>query len=66
MTDYISYSPWRRQEWKGHETKKAVRRAIAYDRGFAQLRLFSRGEHPGGGVFFLEIPRDEWDAMFAA
>ncbi|MEU7243369.1 hypothetical protein [Streptomyces sparsogenes] len=65
MNPYISYVPWRNEEWKGHATKKAVRMAIAYDRGWGGLRLFSHGAYPDGRTFFLEVPRDQWDEMFA-
>lgn len=64
MDPYISYAPYRREEWKGHATKKAVRMAIAYDRGRGRLQLFSNGAYPDGRTFFLEIPRDQWTEMF--
>ncbi|MEU3986123.1 hypothetical protein AB0F77_39705 [Streptomyces sp. NPDC026672] len=69
MDPYISYSPWRREEWKGHSTKKGVRQAIAYDRGRGRLRLFRM--FPGQStlspeaVEYLEAPRDAWDDLFA-
>ncbi|MFB7919368.1 hypothetical protein [Streptomyces sp. NPDC056061] len=64
MTPYISFVPFRREEWKAHATKKAVRQAIAYDRGRGGLRIFAQGVGGDGRVFFLEIPRDQWGERF--
>ncbi|MGW1828870.1 hypothetical protein ACWCO0_09490 [Streptomyces tubercidicus] len=69
MDPYISYAPWRREEWKGHATKKAVRMAIAYDRGRGHLRIFrlspGQSTRSPGAVEYLEAPRDAWDELFA-
>lgn len=65
MDDYLGYVPGRRSPWKALSTKKGVRQAIAHDQGRGRLRLFSRGVYPDGQVFFLEIPRDQWDECFA-
>ncbi len=64
MEEWISFSPWRREEWKSHRSKKAVRQAIAYDRGRGQLKLFGRGVSGDGRLFFLGIPAEQWDEIF--
>ncbi|MFJ9213043.1 hypothetical protein [Streptomyces sp. NPDC102264] len=64
MTEYISYAPWRREEWKGHRTKKAVRQAIAYDRGRGRLTIFARGVNGTGEAFLLEVPQARWAEQF--
>ncbi|MEU1074335.1 MULTISPECIES: hypothetical protein [unclassified Streptomyces] len=63
MDPYISHSPWRREDWKGHATKKAVRQAIAYDRGRDRLSIFVLDHTPAGPVYEL-APREQWDALF--
>lgn len=63
MDPYMSFSPYRREEWKGHATKKAVRQAIRYDRGSGRLVIFSHG-HDDAGQVIREIPREEWAASF--
>lgn len=65
MDEYISHVPYRREEWKGHASKRAVRQAIAYDRGSGRLRIFTRGVNGNGDVFFLEVPRDQWDELLS-
>lgn len=66
MEQYISYSPPRRECWKGHATKAGVRRAIGYARRHPWapgLRLFV-SEHSPTGVILVEIPAAEWDETF--
>ncbi|KUF18831.1 hypothetical protein [Streptomyces silvensis] len=65
MTEYISFVPFRREEWKAHPSKRAVRQAIAYDKGRGDLRIFSRGVSGTGAIFFLEVSRDDWEALFS-
>lgn len=66
MDQWISFSPNRREEWKGHETKKGVRQSIRYNRGWGRLRIFERAESESGtSVGYDEIPRGEWDKVFA-
>lgn len=60
MEKWISYRPYRNQEWKGHATKKAVRQAIAYHRSMGRLRIFQWTEDSG----YYEIPRSEWAERF--
>lgn len=64
MTEYISFSPYRREEWKAHPTKRAVRQAISFDGGRGHLRIFTRGVSGTGATFFLEISADTWDEQF--
>ncbi|MEV4037686.1 hypothetical protein [Streptomyces umbrinus] len=66
MDQWISYVPWRREEWKGHTSKKAVRQAIRYDRGRGALKIFERAESESGtSVGYDEVPRGDWDKVFA-
>lgn len=64
MTEYISFSAGRIEQWKGHRTKKGVRQAIAYDRGRGRLTIFSRGVNGSGEVFLLEVPQERWAEQF--
>ncbi|MFJ5103217.1 hypothetical protein [Streptomyces sp. NPDC088554] len=64
MTEYISFAPWRREKWKGHPSKKAVRQAITYDRGRGRLTIFARGVNGNGEVFLLEVPPACWAEQF--
>ncbi|MFD9442114.1 hypothetical protein [Streptomyces sp. NPDC060001] len=66
MDQWISFSYWRREEWKGHASKKAVRQAIRYDRGRGTLKLFELAESESGtSLEYGEVPRGEWDKVFA-
>jgi hypothetical protein len=63
MEPWVSYVPWRTSEWKGHNSIRAVRRAIAYDKGHNVLRLFEMTDD-GMGAEFTEIHRDDWERKF--
>ncbi|MEO3974414.1 hypothetical protein [Streptomyces sp. CAU 1734] len=66
MDPYISYVPRRREEWRGHTTKRGVHMAIAYDRGRGRLRIFERHTmHGATAVDYCEVPRDAWDELFS-
>jgi hypothetical protein len=63
MESFISFSKWRRSEWKGHDDAKGVRSAIRYARrNSTELRLFFR--HRGIALSYVEIPPEDWDAEF--
>lgn len=65
MHPWISYVPWRRQEWKGHDTKEGVRRAISYHEGsHFPLRIFAEGTSDGYPAYH-EVPAESWDTAFA-
>ncbi|BDM70566.1 hypothetical protein HEK616_40530 [Streptomyces nigrescens] len=49
---------------EGARDEKAVRMAIAYDRGREQLMLFALDHTPGGPVYEA-VPPESWAEMFA-
>lgn len=58
---WISRHDWRRETWKGHNTKKDVRAAIRYNKGRSSIleiwELLDSGE-------YVKIPRSDWEWRF--
>lgn len=65
MEPWISCGSGRASKWKGHRSVRAVRQAIAYDKGRDALRLFELADGGLGAAMYMEVPRDEWDERFA-
>lgn len=67
MHEWISFSPYRREEWRGHETKDGVRRAIVYaERHNQALRIFVRDSGlPHLPTAYWEVASDSWGTVFA-
>jgi hypothetical protein len=64
---YLTYSPTRRVEWKGHDTKEGVRRAIRYAQASGTpLRVFVDRDLPEPVTDYAEIAPDYWAGMFLA
>lgn len=65
---FISYSRWRREEWKGHDGPEGVRRTIEYARRNSRpLRVFALvNTGIPGQAEFTEIPTYDWDSAFFA
>ncbi|MFC9620246.1 hypothetical protein ACFTXM_09680 [Streptomyces sp. NPDC056930] len=60
--EWLSYASGRRESWKCHHTKKAVKRAIAH--GSEGLTIFCKGRSATGAVFFIEVPPEDWQELF--
>lgn len=56
---YITYCYSRREQWRGHDSKKQVRASIRAS-GANGLRIFAR--MPDGA--YHEVPRSNWDWAF--
>jgi hypothetical protein len=67
MHEWISFSPYRREEWRGHESKEGVRRAIAYaERRNQALRIFARETGPAHlPTAYWEVTSGSWGSVFA-
>lgn len=66
MDPWISYSSWRRDPLKGHESRKAVRASIRYARRHrSDLRIFAKDVGEAGQLMYFEVAPAEWDATFA-
>lgn len=65
IAPFITYGPWRRVEWKGHENREGVRRTIEYARRNSRpLRVFKDRDLPEYGTDYTEILPEYWDEMF--
>lgn len=66
MDSFISFSSWRREPWKGHESAKEVRAAIRYARrmGRADLRIFELDDTANLVVTYWEVVGADWDRVF--
>lgn len=65
MEAWISFSPWRCEEWRSHRSKRGIRQAIAYDRGRGKLRIFNLGSDQYGVTTYTELLPEEWDETFS-
>ena len=67
MDEWISYSGWRRDPLKGHDTKRGVRAMLRYfrERPSRNLRIFARSVAEDGSLTYTEIPAELWDETFA-
>jgi hypothetical protein len=62
---FVSFKPGRNQVWRGHESEKGVRQAIAYGR--RNLRIFERVGEPGDmHIEYSEILPEDWADRFGA
>jgi hypothetical protein len=65
MDEFLSFKPFRNQEWRRHSGIKGVRRAIEWDNSNT-LVIFERvapGEEWHG---YVVVPRDRWLERFGA
>lgn len=61
---FISHDPVRREPWKGHEHKAAVRSAIRYAREYGRdLRIWALDRYED--TVYAEVHSADWDAFFA-
>lgn len=66
MDPWISFEVWRRDQLKGHDSKKGVRSAIRYARAHSRdLRIFVGSTETSGSTTYTELPSELWDATFA-
>lgn len=66
MDPWISFEMWRRDQLKGHDSKRGVRSAIRYARAHSRnLRIFVGSSDEAGATTYTELPLELWDATFA-
>jgi hypothetical protein len=66
MDPWISFEYWRRDQLKGHDSKRGVRSAIKYARGHSRdLHIFVGSTNESGATTYTEIPAELWDETFS-
>lgn len=62
---YISYVPWRRGEWKGHDGPDNVKRVIRANGRDHGLRIFVLTPRHGAAQY-VEVSPERWFDLFGA